>query len=227
MKAGNHYLSSGRYSSARVLLGILCLVCFLFALLTQAEAETSVSREYKIKSVLIYNFMKFIDWPEKSKPISDANDPKIFPGGPTLKLSDQDENNVFIALVTEPEIYKICKLVQGREVKGKTIKVKRFSHRQLEDPNVLLSYDLVYITSPPKSLHSFDTGSILNKMKHHRILTIGESPQFLKGYGMINFVPEKNNVCFEINLDIMQEEGFVIKAQLLRLAKRVIKKPSR
>lgn len=227
MKLAKQFLSVGRYRCSRVLPSILCMFFLCLVLSAQANAESKSSREYQVKSAMLYNFMKFIDWPEKSRSTSDADASKNRSGQPIPKLSDQEKDKIFIALVAEPDIYEFCQIIQGKKVKNKTIQIHRFSHEQVKDPHVLLPYDLVYITSPPKSASSFDVVAILEKMKHHRILTLGEIPKFLESGGMVNFVQKDSNVCFEINLDVMQKEGFVVKAQLLRLAKRVIKKSSK
>jgi len=218
-------LSYRPYGSARILLVMLCLVCFLSASLAQADTQSKLLREYRIKSALMYNFLKFIDWPKEPKTTSQADTKKTPAPKPVNKLSARDAKKIYIALVAEPDVYNTCKIIQGKKVKNKTVQINRFSHRQVKDPNGLLPYDLVYMTTPPKSLRSFDADAVLKKLKKHRILTAGEIPRFLERGGMINFVRKKNNILFEINLDVMQQEGFDIKAQLLRLAKRVIKKP--
>jgi uncharacterized protein DUF4154 len=208
------------------MLTMFCLVLFASTSLTQADSQSNSSREYQIKSALMFNVLKFIDWPKEPKSTSETDAKNAPLRNPAAKLSAREAKTIFIALIAEPDVYNACKIIQEKKIKNQTIRVNRFPHRQVKDPNVLLPYDLVYMTAPTKSLRVFDVSVILNTLKKHRILTIGEIPRFLERGGMINFVREQNHILFEINLDVMRQEGFAIKAQLLRLAKRVIKKPS-
>lgn len=197
----------GSCGFVRVFLGILSLVYFGLALPAHAETQTGSSREYQIKSALVFNFLKFIDWPKESDSPSNSKERRI-------------------ALIADNDICNTFKIIHGKTVNGKTVRIQPFLPQQIEDPNILYRYDVVYITAM-KSSPSLNTNALLQALNQRPILTVGETPPFLERGGMINFVYEKNNIHFEINLYAMQQKGFSIKAQLLRLAKRVRKKPPR
>jgi|SRR6185437_8236791 len=50
------------------------------------------------------------------------------------------------------------------------------------------------------------------------VLTVGDSPNFLKDGGMIQFVTETNHVRFAVNLDAVRKTHLVLSSQLLRVA---------
>jgi hypothetical protein len=51
------------------------------------------------------------------------------------------------------------------------------------------------------------------------LLTVGESPTFLKAGGIINFYIEENRVHFEIRPSVMQATGLHVSSQLLKLGR--------
>ena len=67
-------------------------------------------------------------------------------------------------------------------------------------------------------------------MKRLNIVTIGEMRGFIEcvkrneSCGIINIIVEDNKVRFVINLDMAYKSGLQVKAQLLKLSQRVIKK---
>src|SRR6185503_2472570 len=57
------------------------------------------------------------------------------------------------------------------------------------------------------------------------ILTVSDSPDFLKRGGMIEFVLDSNRVRFEINLAAAKTAGLNLSSELLRVATAVRKTP--
>ena len=51
------------------------------------------------------------------------------------------------------------------------------------------------------------------------VLTVGETPDFIALGGIANFIPEGNNVRFEINAGAADRAGLRISSRLLRLAR--------
>jgi len=69
-----------------------------------------------------------------------------------------------------------------------------------------------------------DWPEILKAMSGSSILTIGETEGFLKSGGIINFVTEKKKLKFDINLIAAEKAKLKFRAQLLKLARKVIQK---
>jgi hypothetical protein len=55
-------------------------------------------------------------------------------------------------------------------------------------------------------------------LKARKILTVGESRDFLAHGGMILLVNEGGRVRFKVNLDALQEANLSVSSKLLRLA---------
>jgi len=65
-------------------------------------------------------------------------------------------------------------------------------------------------------------GKIINIVKDHNVLTVGDMNDFLESGGIINFVIDDQKVRFEINNNAAKQEKLNIRSKLLRLAKKVI-----
>jgi hypothetical protein len=53
------------------------------------------------------------------------------------------------------------------------------------------------------------------------VLTIGESDQFLRDGGIVNFVIENGRVRFEVNQRVARDHGLSLSSKLLQLARSV------
>jgi len=63
--------------------------------------------------------------------------------------------------------------------------------------------------------------NILSNAKNNHSVTIGETKQFIKHGGMINFVRRDVNIKFEINASAFEQANLKISSQVLRIADRV------
>jgi hypothetical protein len=71
---------------------------------------------------------------------------------------------------------------------------------------------------------SGNLGQVLNDIKGHAVLTVGDSDGFAVQGVMVNFYLEQNRVRFEINNDAAGRAGLRISSQLLKLA-RIVAEP--
>ena len=117
--------------------------------------------------------------------------------------------------------------VNDKKTKGQEVVVKyfnSFSELQKSNDNMekiaeeLSKCQLLFICSSETD----NLAKILNIVKNKNILTVGETKDFLKTGGIINFLLEDNKVRFEINLIAAKEAKLTIRSQLLRLAQKVI-----
>ncbi len=67
-----------------------------------------------------------------------------------------------------------------------------------------------------------DCGRIIEMVRDHHVLTIGETDGFIEAGGIINFIPEQKKAVFEVNLVASERANLEISSKLLRVAKRVI-----
>ena len=184
------------------------------AVFAGADSDQSASKEYQIKAAFLYNFLKFVDWPQEKT--SDTNEP------------------IVIGIIGNDPLEDAFKPIEGKtheDVNGKTIVIKYFKsfeelmksgenskdnlQKKLE---VLGECHLLFICSSEQ----INLSRILDAVKDSYVLTIGESPEFIGLGGIINFVLEDEKMRFEINAASANKAQLKIRSQLLRLAKKVV-----
>ncbi len=183
------------------LLNIL-LIVFLFALTANAAAATGATREYQVKAAFLYNFIKFLDWPQ-NKEVADAGQIKI------VVIGKNPFGNAFVPILK-------------KTVRNKKLKIVYFdciTKLNEQDKASLKKSHMLFICKSEKDRLK----SILEITQQSSVLTVSEISGFLEAKGMIRFLMEKEKVRFEINAAVAQKSNLEIRAQLLRLAKRVIK----
>lgn len=177
----------------------------------QARSDSTVSREYQIKAAFLYNFIKFVDWPKEKA--TDPNAP------------------LTIGIIGKDPFQDAFEPVGDKDTKGRKVLIKRFKpweelkksgekDKSLLDREIeaLRKCHLLFICSSEEK----NLKEIINLVKDHSILTVGEMNGFLESGGIINFVMEEQKVRFEINVTNAKRAKLQIRSQLLRLAKRVI-----
>lgn len=149
------------------------------------------SDESKVKAAFVYNFTKFIQWPNSTLP----------PG----------ETRMSLCILGEDHLGDALELLTGKTVSGRTLSVRR-----IKGPDDAGRCQILYIGRSERD----QARNILKGMKEG-ILTIGEMNQFASSGGIINFGITESRVSFEINIDAAERAGLKISSQLLKLAKIV------
>lgn len=165
------------------------LITALVPIATPAAA-TSSADEYKLKGAFVFNFAKFVEWTEGAtgKPRTEVR---------VCVLGDRSVTEVF------------SKVMQGRNVDGRTVSVERISDLS-ESQNCSILFVSEEAGVKAEQVRSAARGS--------RVLTVGESPGFAEQGGMINFVTRESKIRFEVNEGVARQEGIKISSKLLRLA---------
>lgn len=165
----------------------------LLALLpgTQAGAADNVSaREYQIKAAFLYNFTKFVSWPQDR-----------FSGEP---------NPLEICIIGHDPFGSVIDIsTKGKFVKGRPLVVRRI--QQIGDVDTC---HLLFVSSSERSRFS----QIVAYTSELPILTVADGGNFAKRGGIINLVITGNKVRFEINPNAASRAGLQLSAQLLKLA---------
>ena len=180
---------------------VLTLVLFAAALAAEALTDSEANREYQVKAAFLYNFIKFVDWPEGT---SDSNQPIIIG-----IIGKNPFGDAFEPIKDKPVKEKkvTIKLFQGLDESGK--------HPQIE---AIGKCNLLFICSSEKE----KLKETMDLLKDRNILTVADMQGFLEAGGIVNFVVEENKVGFEINIDAAKQAKLEIRSNLLRLAKRII-----
>jgi hypothetical protein len=180
---------------------LMCLVAATSPVSRPAMADTPNSLEYKVKAAFLYNFIKFIEWPDV----------------PDLDVSNTP---ITIGILGEDKFGPAFDEITTRKVRDRSIAIKRFADFGAQDAQDGLSKCQLVFVSASQRQYTKEIIALLNKKP---ILVVGENEGFLEAGGTINFIMQDNKVCFEINADRADETNLKIAAQLLKLAKRVIK----
>jgi hypothetical protein len=181
----------------KVLLLTIGVVVSFCACTAVADSETYPGHE--VKAAFMYNFLKFIDWPEE-------------------KVPDENETMSIFVVGDYPEC-KTFRDIQERSQEGNPVRVRIFkSYEQINDPNILKDCHLLYICKSEKK----HVAEILKLVKDSNVLTVGEYEGFLEAGGMINFVEYREKLRFEVNMPAATEADLKLRSKLLKLAKRVI-----
>lgn len=186
------------------------------------RAESAPSNEYKIKAALIYNFLKFTEWPEKKE----WPEKPVKPEDVDLNRDSGQSRELVLGLYGSDDIYKTCLSLRGKTVKNRKIRIKRLQEKDFKDKDLkaLKEIDVLYLSNTWYLKKKVDLKKLLETLKHKSILTIGETKGFLEIGGIINFLKESNHIRFEINLDAAKNAKLHIKTSVLKLAKRVLQR---
>ena len=171
-------------------------VCFFVSTVLCAYAQPSSAPEYEVKAAFLYNFAKFVEWPEGTFP--------------------DDRTVMNVCVISESSFCMTLESIQGKKIKGREIVVRQC--REIKDSGTC---HILFVCSSEKKRF----GQILESVKYKRILTVGESEGFAHLGGIINFTMVGNKIAFEINIDAARAAGLKISSKLLKLAKIVREKP--
>jgi hypothetical protein len=172
-----------------VLLGAWCMVFFT---LDHARAQSRSATEYQVKAAFIYNFTKFIEWPEGT--FDNATAPVILCVAPSNPLTE-----IFSSL-------------NNMTVGGRKIEV-----RFCNDISDIKKCHILFLASFDKTFIK----ERLEISQDKGILTIGEAKEFSQLGGIINFFIEKGRLRFEFNLEASRNAGLKVGSQLLMSAEIV------
>ena len=161
------------------------------AALAQTSAFAQTSLEYKVKGAFLFNFAKFIDWPnETTPPESNTFNLCVLGGNPFDDFFEDIERT-------------------------KKIKKMNFKVKYLDRCCEFNGCKILYFTPSWKG----DFQKVLSGLRNRPVLTVGEAPDFTRNGGMIQFFEEGNQLRFEINVSATKQAKLDVSSQLLNLAK--------
>ncbi len=178
---------------------------------SSVPTEGTGSSEYEVKAAFLYNFIRFVEWPDE-----------------TLSVNEP----IVVGIVGEDRFVDAFEPAKDKLVKARKVSLRRFEDLRgnggLEQENRLAidvqieslkKCDVVFIGSSEKRYMR----DILKALGGIAVLTVGETEGFLESGGMINFVVEDGKICFEINAAAAEQAGLEMRARFMRLAKRIVR----
>lgn len=186
-----------------------------FAATTGSES----TREEKLKAAYIYNFIKFIDRAGEEETEEENKEDKPEP--------------IVIGVIGDKDFVKAFDPIKKKKIGDRNIIVKYFNTpkrkkpKNQKDPDFERDIDnmrknAVVIFCTCRTGNIPDWPEILKAMNGSSVLTIGETKDFLKYGGIINFITDKKKLKFDINLIAAEKAKLKFRAQLLKLARKVI-----
>jgi hypothetical protein len=150
--------------------------------------------EYEVKAAFLYNFTKFVEWPEDVLRGAEGFVVCVFGEDPFRGILDET--------------------FAGKTVHDHPMVVRRV--RRLGDAQ---QCHAVYVGLDEDA----QVAALLRVLAGRSVLTVGESDAFLRRGGIISFTLDAQRLRFEINADAAEQARLKISSQLLKLATRVIR----
>jgi hypothetical protein len=152
--------------------------------------------DYDVKAAYLYNFGRFVEWPDSAATKSDSFNVCVLgqdPFGPALDAT----------------------------LAGETIGGKNVTARRISSPQEAVNCRILFMSSEEGSRLS----KIMEALDRGSVLTVSDMPQFSQRGGMIQFVLEGKKVRFEVNLTAVQRAGLTLSSELLKVATTVRRNP--
>jgi hypothetical protein len=210
-----------KITTAILLLLSIAAVGILYA----EEGGIAPSKEYQVKAAFIYNFIKFIEWPEESDREREeraAGDTELV----TIGIIGQNPFGDAFEAIVKKKIHNkkvVVKHFGGFEKNSVKYREDNETKYKYKDEKALKACQVLFIGSSERRYCK----EIIDIVKDSCVLTVGETRDFLEDGGIVGFVTEEKKVRFGINLIAAKRADLTIRSKLLRLAKRVIKEEER
>jgi hypothetical protein len=173
----------------------LAILAAAWALLFAASAPAQQPRasEYQVKAAYLFNFGKFVKWPDSATPAAGSSF--------AICLLGQD-----------PFGSVLDSTLAGEALDGKPVTVKRISK-----PQEAADCRILFINSMEQPhLHE-----ILAALGASSVLTVSDMPDFSRRGGMIQFVLDGERIRFEVNLTSAEAAKLTLSSELLKVATTV------
>jgi hypothetical protein len=150
-----------------------------------------------VKAAYLSNFGRFVEWPATAK------------GTPNAPFN--------VCILGEDPFGAAL----DAALAGETIDQAPLVARRILRPEDAVNCRVLFISSSEEDRLK----TILADLDKASVLTVGDSPEFARHGGMIQFVLEGNRVRFEINLPAARRVGLNLSSELLKLAVGVRRTP--
>src|SRR5258708_13231166 len=160
------------------------------AVIPSLQAQKASPTEYEVKAAYLYNFGRFVQWPNKST---------AHGGSPfTVCVLGQD-----------PFGQALDAILAGESIDGANTAAARISK-----PQEPVNCRILFISSSEAS----HLNQILLTSESRLLLTVSDLPLFSQRGGMVQFVLEGKRVRFEVNLTPVEHTHLALSSQLLQVA---------
>jgi PPE-repeat protein len=156
-----------------------------------ARAQSDQLSDYDVKAAFLFNFTKFVEWPESS--------------------FESPQAPIVIGIIGDsPFGDSLTRIVAGQKAQGRGIEIIRY--RRGDD---LRRCNVLFISDSERQR----SAQILASLQPASILTVSDMDGFAEAGGAIQFVIQDNRVRFIVNLDAATQSKLRASAKLLALAR--------
>lgn len=184
-----------RCMSWRVFFFPVILFSVLAGLCLYAQAQLPKANEFQVKAAYLYNFGRFVEWPDENTP-------------------DKKEVFEICVLGADPFGPTLDAALARETIDGKSVTAKRIAKPQDVD-----SCRIVFISSSEEG----HLKEVLTALDKSSVLTVSDIPRFSERGGMIGFVLDGDRVRFDVNLASAQDARLTLSSELLKVASNVRK----
>ena len=176
--------------AGRVLIALSMSLCMAAPSFAEGEGD----KESILKAALLYNFTKFVTWPERSE-------------------EEGSTDTLVVCVLGGQEIQQAMKSIEGQMVEARSIVVQ-----QILDPENLPWCDVAYFA---KTEDAPLEASIDYPRSDKPILTVSDHPGFALAGGVIEIIREDNKLAFDVNLTSARYKSLPLSSRLLSLARNI------
>ena len=169
---------------------ITLILTFLFAAAFWVPAWSADLEEYQVKALYMYNFAKFVQWPEGSF------------SGP--------EDTINLYVIGQDPFDRLLEEAFERTAQGRSFRITRM--RKWED--VPADCHMLFVGRMEKKFMT----RILDSVAGRPVLTVGDENSFSRAGGIIALVTRENRIRFQVSRQALIESNLKLSSNLLRLA---------
>jgi hypothetical protein len=156
-----------------------------------AGAQADHASEYDVKAAFLFNFTKFVEWPQDS--FQDTAAP------------------IVIGIIGEdPFGDNLMHMIEGKTVQGRTLVIRK--QRFGDD---LRRCEVLFVSTSERQRST----QILGSLRGASVLTVSDIGGFAESGGTMQFVTEEGRLRFVVNLDAARQSKLLVSAKLLALAR--------
>jgi hypothetical protein len=156
-----------------------------------AAQAAGVPIEDAIKAAFLYNFAKYVEWPDTAFQTGDFH----------------------VCVVADAAFVKsVDDIIAGETIGGRSV-----IRQTPSTPELARSCHILFVGRGETGR----VDQLLAAVKGAPVLTVGDGADFLKHGGVVTFVTDGDRVRFDVNVAVAQTEGLTISSRLLRVARHV------
>ncbi len=172
---------------------IIIVIISFFEFCLFSNVQSQEISEYEIKAAFLYNFAKFVEWPDEL-------------------FLDPDAPFVFGVLGNEAFGQVLEQTIGGKYIQGRRLEIDRF--QQCEE--IEYCHILFIALSGNECIEE-----IVEKVNRLGVLTVGDMEGFAERGGVVNFFMKENKVRLCINPDAAEQANLKISSKLLNVSQIV------